>query len=96
MKRYAYVLAVLSFLTLNVNAAFAADAPAADAKHPCKEKHEAKHAARKTLHECIEGWAKDVGPDAKDPAGDCGDKLSDFVKAAKDLKACRADHMKKK
>ena len=64
-------------------------------KHPCMEKQEAKHSAHKALHECIMSWTKDVKPADADPGDDCTAKLSGFVQAAKDLKACRAQNTKK-
>lgn len=57
---------------------------------PCKEKREPKHQARKALHECLESWGKENSkPDEADPTDDCSQKLSTFVQASKDLKACR-------
>lgn len=61
---------------------------------PCKPKAEAKHEARKTLHSCVEAWAKDRNPNDSDPGDDCSQKLSSFIQAAKDVKACRAEQKK--
>jgi hypothetical protein len=63
---------------------------------PCKTQAEAKHAARKALHECLESWAQDRKPTDADPSDDCSAKLSGFVTAAKTVKACRVEaHAKK-
>ena len=70
-------------------------AQAKEENHPCKPKREAKHQARKALHECIESWAKDRDPKESDPGDDCSSKMSAFVAAAKDVKACFAEHAKK-
>jgi hypothetical protein len=62
---------------------------------PCKDKREAKHAAHKTLHECLKSWAKDNQVDSADPTDDCSSKLSSFVQASKDFKTCRVEHHKR-
>ena len=64
-------------------------------EHPCKPKKEAKHAAHKALHECLEAWSKDHKPTDTDPTDDCSSKTAAFVQAAKDLKACHVEHHKK-
>lgn len=56
---------------------------------PCKDKREAKHAAHQAVHQCLTAWAKDARPTDVDPTDDCSGKMSSFVSAAKDLKACR-------
>ena len=63
---------------------------------PCMDKVQAKHASRKALHECIEGWAKDARPADSDPTDDCSAKLTAFTSAAKDVKACRTAARTKK
>ena len=63
---------------------------------PCKEKAEAKHAARKALHSCLDSWAQDSKVGSTDPTDDCSGKLSSFVAAAKEVKACRVEHHSEK
>ena len=60
------------------------------AAHPCKEKHEAKHEAQKSLRQCLEVWGQNKA-DAADPTDDCSSKTSAFVAAAKNLKACHIE-----
>ena len=71
-------------------------AAAVAADGPCKPKREAKKASHEALHECIKSWAKDIKPADADPSEDCSGKLSAFISAAKDVKACFAENSKKK
>ena len=64
------------------------------ASGPCKEKVEARHAARKAVHDCLESWARDAKPTDADPSDNCTAKVENFVQAAKDVKSCRAQNKK--
>lgn len=75
-------------------AALFGSAISARAEGPCHDKREAKHAARKDLHECIASWAHDRNPNQPDPTEDCQGKLSGFVAAAKAVKACVVERAK--
>lgn len=63
---------------------------------PCKNLRESMHQARKSLHECLQGWRHDVKPDAPDPSDDCSGKLSGFIQSVKELKTCRKTNKKNK
>jgi hypothetical protein len=63
-------------------------APTGAGGHPCEPDKQAKKAAHEALHHCIAEWARDVRPNQPDPAGDCHEKLSTFIQAAKTLKQC--------
>jgi hypothetical protein len=69
---------------------FSVTAVSQEQNHPCKPKHEAKMAAHKALRECLENWGRDNRPGEADPTDDCSGKLSAFIQASKDIKACRA------
>lgn len=84
MTRFAKVATI--FLLLSSNSLFAAG--------PCKDKVQARHAARKLVHECLESWAKDGKADAAEPTDNCTAKLESFIQAAKDVKACRTQAKK--
>jgi hypothetical protein len=78
-------LLIIGLLT----SAFALPALAA---HPCHDKREAKHTARKALHECIQSWTKEK----VEPTDDCQAKLQAFVQAARETKACVAEQHAKR
>ncbi len=60
------------------------------ADRPCQDQAKAKENARKSLHACVEAWAKDRKATDADPTDDCSAKLSAYIQAAKDAKACHA------
>lgn len=73
--------------------------PAAYAENPCRAKVDARRDARKEVQTCLNAWARDGKPGTPDPTDDCAGKVSSFVQAAKDVKACRterAEQRKKK
>ncbi|MGZ3700030.1 MAG: hypothetical protein ACXWPM_06505 [Bdellovibrionota bacterium] len=84
------IKAVLTLMPL-----LAISAGAFAAGGPCKDKQEAKHQARKAVHECLDAWSKDRKPADADPTDDCSAKVASFVQASKDVKACHVANQKK-
>lgn len=68
----------------------------AHAESPCKSKIEAKHTARKAVHECLMAWGRNVKPTDADPSDDCSSKVAAFVQASKEFKACRSEKQKER
>ncbi len=91
MSRFTSVLFTVLVFTQAANAE-----QTAVNKHPCKEKKEAKHAARRAVHDCLDSWGKDKSGEDKDPTEDCTAKTQAFITAAKDLKACHLENHPKK
>lgn len=71
-------------------------ADSAPGESPCKSKMEAKHTARKAVHECLMAWGRDVKPGDPDPTDDCSAKMAEFVQASKNFKACRVESQKER
>lgn len=83
-------------MNLKLVALTALFASLAHAEGPCHDKREAKHGARKALHECIESWARDNRPGEAEPTDTCAAKLGTFVQASKDVKSCVTEKVKER
>ena len=63
--------------------------------NPCKGMRDSKQSAHRTLHECLRGWAREGVRDPV-PTEDCSARLSAFIAAAKESRACHVEQEKSK